>query len=186
MSSHIDYEINKELGECYLFMGDYSKAAEYYEKAAGCGFSNAAPYLGLATIAVQEGRLGAAKDYYAKAAAIEEDDKALAGMALVEMEQGAHAEAFELFSSALRYNPSNMIAINCLVQEGHYLGKLGEVVPHLEACLGTEDSEAVRFTLAGCLTALNRAEEAKEQLRILLGRNPNNIGAQELYARIAA
>lgn len=26
MSSHLDYEINKELGECYLFMGDLEKA----------------------------------------------------------------------------------------------------------------------------------------------------------------
>ena len=27
MSSHLDYEINKELGECYLFMGDLDKAS---------------------------------------------------------------------------------------------------------------------------------------------------------------
>ena len=28
MSDLLDYEINKELGECYLFMGEYEKAAE--------------------------------------------------------------------------------------------------------------------------------------------------------------
>ena len=35
MSNQLDYEINKELGECYLFMGDFDKAEEYYRKAAG-------------------------------------------------------------------------------------------------------------------------------------------------------
>ena len=33
MDNHLDYEINKELGECYLFMGDLDKAEEYYRKA---------------------------------------------------------------------------------------------------------------------------------------------------------
>ena len=28
MSSHLDYEINKELGECYLFMGELDKAED--------------------------------------------------------------------------------------------------------------------------------------------------------------
>ena len=52
MSNQLDYEINKELGECYLFMGDFDKAEEYYRKAASSGAQNAAPYMGLATVAV--------------------------------------------------------------------------------------------------------------------------------------
>ena len=47
MSDLLDYEINKELGECYLFMGEYEKAAEYYEKAAASGSEFAAPQMGL-------------------------------------------------------------------------------------------------------------------------------------------
>ena len=57
MSSHLDYEINKELGECYLFMGDLDKAEDYYQKAAGNNGVHPDPYLGLATIAVQRGDL---------------------------------------------------------------------------------------------------------------------------------
>ena len=37
MDNQLDYEINKELGECYLFMGDFDKAEEYYRKAASQG-----------------------------------------------------------------------------------------------------------------------------------------------------
>ena len=57
MSNQLDYEINKELGECYLFMGDFDKAEEYYRKAAGSNSQSAAPFLGLATVAVQRSDL---------------------------------------------------------------------------------------------------------------------------------
>ena len=33
MSNQLDYEINKELGECYLFMGDFDKAEECFKKS---------------------------------------------------------------------------------------------------------------------------------------------------------
>jgi tetratricopeptide (TPR) repeat protein len=112
MSNHLDYEINKELGECYLFMGDLEKAEEYYRKAAGSNGVHPDPYLGLATIAVQRGNLEAALVLYRKAAGIEANDKSLAGMGLVEMETGAHAEAFEHFVAALGMNPGNLVAMN--------------------------------------------------------------------------
>ena len=43
MDNQLDYEINKELGECYLFMGDFDKAEEYYRKAASNNAQSAAP-----------------------------------------------------------------------------------------------------------------------------------------------
>ena len=43
MSSHLDYEINKELGECYLFMGELDKAEDYYTKAAANSEEQADP-----------------------------------------------------------------------------------------------------------------------------------------------
>ncbi len=186
MSAHIDYEINKELGECYLFMGEFDKAAEYYRKAAEAAPENAEPQLGLATIAVQHGELEKAMDLYAKAAALAPSDKAYAGLALVELEKGMHEEAFGHFAMALGENPVNMFAINGLVQEGYFLQRLAEVVPHLENALGVSDNESLRYTLAGCLTALGRDAEAKGQLETLLGMNPENESAQELYARFAA
>ena len=66
MSDLLDYEINKELGECYLFMGEYEKATEYYEKAAESGSEFAAPQMGLATIAVQVGDYDKATVHYQK------------------------------------------------------------------------------------------------------------------------
>jgi len=91
--SHLDYEINKELGECYLFMGELDKAEDYYKKAASSNGIHPDPYLGLATIAVQRGELESALTLYTKAHGIDANDKTFAGMGLVKMEQGEKEEA---------------------------------------------------------------------------------------------
>ena len=179
MSNQLDYEINKELGECYLFMGDFDKAEEYYRKAANSNTQSAAPYMGLATVAVQRSELDKALVLYQKAAAVEETDKALCGIGLVLMEQGQHEGAFEHFSRALNKNAENIVALNCLVREAYQLGCVENVLPYLEA-------EAVRVTLAGCLIYLGRSEDARQHLETVLGANPANNNAKELFDTMAA
>ena len=186
MSTHIDYEINKELGECYLFMGDFDKSETYYQKAVAAAPDQADAYMGLATVAVQKGDLDTATAHYAKAAELKPFDKPLAGLGLIAMEKGQHEEAFAFFAQALELNPGNMVAINGMVQEGYFLDRLDAIIPYLKAAITLDDAEPVRYTLAGCLTALGRDEEAKQELETLLGTNPDNQSARELYARVAA
>jgi len=187
MSSHLDYEINKELGECYLFMGDLDKAVEYYDKAVKSNGVHPDPYLGLATIAVQQGELERAFDLYKKAAEIEKSDKALAGMALVEMETGRQNEAFDHFSQALDLNPENMISIFMLVQLGHVLSRLDEVIPHMENYLAIDPlKHDVRYSLAGCLTCVGKTDEAKAQLERILEAAPDNESAKELLEHLGS
>lgn len=187
MSSQLDYEINKELGECYLFMGDFDKAEEYYRKAAGSNGECAAPYLGLATVAVQRSQLDKALVLYQKAASVEESDKALCGIGLVYMEQGEHAKAFEHFAHALDLRSENIVALNCLVREAYQLGRVEDALPYLEHTLAAGvEAEAVRVTLAGCLIYLGRGAEARQHLEAVLGANPANSSAKELFDTMAA
>lgn len=187
MSSHLDYEINKELGECYLFMGDLEKAQDYYDKAVRSNGVHPEPYLGLATIAVQRGELDKALDLYRQASEIDPDDKSLAGMALVEMETGRHSEAFGHFISALDKNPENIIAIFCLVQLGHTLGRLAEVVPHMETYLAIDPGKhEVRYSLAGCLACLGLKDQAIEHLERILAAEPENGQARELLEQLGS
>jgi len=165
MSSQMDYEINKELGECYLFMGDFDKAEEYYRKAAENNTESSAPYMGLATVAVQRADLDKALVLYKKAAAVEENDKALCGIGLVNMEQGHHEEAYSWFCKSLDLCCSNIVAMNCLVREAYQLNKVESVLPYLEKALEVStEGEAIRVALAGCLMTLGRSEEAKKAL----------------------
>jgi tetratricopeptide (TPR) repeat protein len=181
MSGHLDYEINKELGECYLFMGDLDKAEEYYRKAMGSNGIHPDPFLGLATIAVHRGALNEALDFYRKAASLEADSKSLSGMALMEMELGRQDEAFDHFIQALDKNPENMVAIFSLIRLGHAMERLAEVVPHLENYLAIDPMKhEIRYALAGCLVGVGKEAEAKVQLERILENDPANTCAVEL------
>jgi tetratricopeptide (TPR) repeat protein len=185
MSSHLDYEINKELGECYLFMGELDKAEDYYTKAAGSNGSHPDPYLGLATIAVQRGQLDRAHAMYKRAADIEADDKSLSGMALVEMETGREDDAMAHFKQALDRNGGNMIALFGLVRMGHATSRVAETVPYLVGFLAIDPSKAeVRYSLAACLAALGRNSEAESQLETLLRSEPSNKPAADLLGQL--
>ena len=187
MSSHLDYEINKELGECYLFMGELDKAEDYYHKAAVASADEQPdPYMGLATIAMQRGDMTEAMNLYGKAAALHESDKALTGLGLVNMNQGNHAEAFNLFGRALSLNPANAVALGCLVREGYEQKRVNDILPYLYSNLETTNEENTRITLAGCLVFLDRKEEALRHLTEALTLNPQSVSARELYDHIAA
>lgn len=187
MSSHLDYEINKELGECYLFMGDYDKAENYYKKAASSNGVHPDPYLGLATIAVQRGNLDEALDLYEQAIGIEANDKGYAGAGIVRMEQQAFEEAMQCFEKALTLKPGNAVALNCLVRLGYQLECVERVIPFIEASMAAEpEKEQVRVTLAGCLYSVGRLDEARNQLESALEMNPACEEARELFDHIAA
>lgn len=190
MSGQLDYEINKELGECYLFMGDLDKAEEYYSKAMTNNGVHPDPYLGLATIAVQRGELEQAMTLYRKASSIEADDRSLSGMALIEMERGETSEAFTHFKAALSRNPENLVALFGLVRLAHVEERLEEVLPYLRDYLAVDPlKHEVRFTLAGCLVSLGRHAEAGAELEAILAQDPRYDAARELVEelkRIAA
>ena len=184
--NQVDYEINKELGECYLFMGEYEKAHDYYTKAISCNSDMSEPYMGLAAIAVNQGDLDGAYALYKKANAVSPGEKPLTGMGMIAMELGRHEEAFDTFRSVLAYNPGSMMAVNSMLQLAYVLERLEEAVPCLEAALEPGDTEAVRYALAACHLALGNDEAARAHLELLLGENPSNDSAKQLYAHLAA
>lgn len=182
--SHLDYEINKELGECYLFMGELDKAEDYYRKAASSNGIHPDPYLGLATIAVQRGDLEGALTLYTKAHGIDANDKTFAGMGLVKMERGEKEDAFSLFLEALVRNPENMVALLSIIRLGHELEKLQQILAPLENYLSINPGKnEVRYSLAGCLVCLDRKDEAQAQLEQIIAADPDFAPAQELLAQ---
>ncbi|MBQ7586154.1 MAG: tetratricopeptide repeat protein [Desulfovibrionaceae bacterium] len=187
MSSQMDYEINKELGECYLFMGDFNKAEEYYLKAASNNPESAAPFMGLATVAVQRSELDKALVLYQKAAQVEASDKAYCGIGLVYMEQNKHEEAFKSFTQSLDLEAKNIVALNCLVREAYQLDCVAKILPYLERAYdSTPEGEAIEVTLAGCLISLGRNAEAKKHLEAVLANDPSNLNAKDLMQSLVA
>lgn len=187
MSNNLEYEINKELAECYLFMNDLNKAEGYYKKAYEANDTFASSILGLATIAVQRGDLDDAMTLYKKAYVLEVSDKALAGQGLVAMELGNDTEAFDYFCEALGLNAANVIALNCLVREAYALARVDEAIPFLERAVKADPEKMdLRITLAGCLMSVGSVTEAKAHLEFVLNVNPDADVAKDLYEHLAA
>lgn len=185
MSSHLDYEINKELGECYLFMGELDKAESYYQKAAGSNGVHPDPYLGLATIAVQRGDLEQALSLYKKAEEISSSDKSLAGIALISAQQGQQEKAFDLYAKALTMNPENIVALFGMVQVAHVLGRTAEALAPLGQYLELNPGKSeVRYALSGCLVSCGRQAEARKHLEQALEMDPAYAPAAELLAQL--
>ena len=183
--SHLDYEINKELGECYLFMGELDKAEDYYKKAAGSNGVHPDPYIGLATIAVQRGEYDAAMTLYEKAHNVEVTDKSYAGMGLIQMETSRQEEAFENFAEALGINPGNMVALFGIIRIGHEADKVADAAPFLERFLDVEPGKhEVRYSLAGLYICMDQKDKAVEQLEMILEMDPANEAAKELLDQI--
>ncbi len=181
MSSHLDYEINKELGECYLFMNELEKAEMYYKKAMESNPEMASPYLGLATIEIQRNEYDNALAYYKKALKLEEkNDKSLAGIGLVQMEKQMYAEAFDSFTSSLELNPANMIALACLVKIAYLTNRIEEIIPVLHESVKVDENQNARITLAGCYISLDKRDEATTLLKQALMQEPGNEQATEL------
>lgn len=185
MSGHLDYEINKELGECYLFMGELDKAEEYYRKAVGSNGIHPDPYLGLATVAVQRGALEDAMVMYEKAHKIEPTDKSLSGIALIRMESGEKENAYSMFVEAIKMNPENMVALFSLIRLGHELDRVSDIVPYLKDYLELDPGKhEVRYALAGCYACAEQKAEATEQLEIILEADPENEAAKEMLDQV--
>lgn len=179
--SHLDYEINKELGECYLFMGELDKAEDYYKKAASSNGVHPDPYMGLATIAVQRGDFDGALALYVKAHEIDATDKTFAGIGLVKMERGEKEEAYGLFMQSLAKNPENMVSLLSVIRLGHELEKLPETIVPLENYLSINPGKSeVRYSLAGCFVCLDRKEEARSHLEQIAANDPDFAPAREL------
>lgn len=185
MSGHLDYEINKELGECYLFMGELDKAEEYYQKAVSSNGVHSDPYIGLATVAIQRGDLDDAMSMYEKAHKIEPTDKSLSGIGLIKMEKGDKEEAFSVFMEAVAMNPENMVALFSIIRLGHELDCVSEIIPSLETALEIDPGKhEVRYSLAGCHVSAGDNNAARAELAKILEADPEHEAAKEMLEQI--
>ncbi len=110
---------------------------------------------------------------------------ALAGLGICAKGMGDNEKAWGFFNRALESNPECAQALHGVMQLGYELGRLPQMEVALRKYLELRPVDfSFVYSLAGCLYAQHRMQEAKEQCRKILLFEPEHSLALELMERL--
>ncbi|XP_070537320.1 BBSome complex member BBS4-like [Ptychodera flava] len=118
--SHRDWEINHNMGICYMYIKVYDKAKECLKHAIQCNRHDLS-FVMLGKIFLMEGDMDMAIDVYKRAVEFNpENPELLSTLGLLYLQVGQTQKAFEHLGNALTYDPANVKAIlaaGCMMQQ---------------------------------------------------------------------
>lgn len=177
-----NYDMLKELGDCYVSVKNYSQAQQCYDRAAEIDPDNAGPYIGIGAIAFQKGRLNEAQNAFKVALRLDpKSAKAFCGIAAIYQLREQYAQAFDLYLKCLEIDTDNMTALLGLFQTSCQMGSFSKVIHYLEVYLQMHpDDTAVMFCLATLYIKDHQPCQAREVLHEILAVEPANTEAIDL------
>jgi tetratricopeptide (TPR) repeat protein len=180
------YDVLKELGDCYVSVGEYEQARECYDKAAGLAPDEAGPYIGFGVIAMQSGELADAETAFKVARRLDPRcSKAYSGLAMICQQKGDAAEAFELYLKSLELDSDNLTALLGLFQASCAMGSFSKVIHYLGLYLDVHPGDTtVMFCLATLQLKDNQPQKARELLLNILALDSGNTDAANLLEEV--
>lgn len=181
-----DYTVLQELGDCYASVGDYTKAHQCYDKAAGLGPDEPGPYVGLGVLALQQNQLDDAEISFRVACRLDVHcAKAYAGLAMVAQERADYKRAFEMYLRCLELDVDNLIALLGLFQTSCQMGSFAKVIHYLKLYLNMHPGDtSVMFPLAALYMKDGRLERSKKILLEMLTLDADNKDAANLLEEV--
>jgi tetratricopeptide (TPR) repeat protein len=180
------YDVVKELGECYASVGNLEQAQRCFEKAATLGPDEAAPYVGLGVVAMQQGKLEDAQIAFRVACRLDRNNsKAYCGLAMVSQQTGDSQTAFEMYLKSLENDSNNLTALLGLFQTSCEMGSFSKVIHYLEVYLDMHPGDtSVMFCLASLLYKDSNFTRARELLLNVLALDETNTDASNLLEEV--
>lgn len=180
------FEILQELGDCYCSMGDYERAKQYYENAAVLGPDEAAPYVGLGVVALQNNQLDDARAAFQVACRLNAKcAKAYAGLGMAAQQKKDYRYAFDMYLKSLELDSENLIGLLGLFQTSCQMGSFEQVTRYLEMYLYMHPGDvSVMYPLAALYMKDKKIEASQNILRDILVLDPNNTDAANLLEEI--
>ena len=180
------YEVLQQLGDCHAYLGNYTEAQKYYEKATALGPDEAGPYIGLGVIALQKNLFDDAEIAFRVACRLEPNcAQAYAGLAMVAQQRADYKQAFEMYLKCLQLDSDNLIAILGLFQTSCQMGSFAQVTHYLEIYLNMHPGDtSVMFPLAALYMKDGRLEQSRKILLDLLALDPDNNDAANLLEEV--
>lgn len=176
------FEIVQELGDCYAQLGEYEQAQSCYEKAATLEPDSAAPYVGLAVIALQNGKPDDADIAFRVAVRLDPRcSRALTGLAMIAQQKSDMPKAFDLYLKSLEIDSDDLTALIGLFQVSCQMKSFGRVIDYLKVYLQSHsDDVPVMFCLATLYVKDRRPRLAHDLLTRIAEIDPDNRDAENL------
>ena len=177
-----NYEMLKELGDCYVSVKKYDQAQQCYDRAAELDPDNAGPYVGIGTIAFQQGHLNEAQNAFKVAVRLDSGSaKAFCGLAAIYQLREQYDQAFDLYLRCLEIDTDNMTALLGLFQTSCQMGSFSKVIHYLEVYRKMHPKDtAVMFCLATLYIKDHQPFQARQTLYDILAIEPANTEAIDL------
>ena len=180
------YEILQELGDCYCSVGDFERARQYYERAAVLGPDEAAPYVGLGVVALQNNQLEDAVTAFHVACRLNPKcAKAYSGLGMAAQQNNDFRRAFDMYLKSLELDSENMIGLLGLFQTSCQMGSFEQVTHYLELYLEMHPGDtSVMYPLAALYMKDGKITDSQNILRDILVLDPKNQDAVNLLEEI--
>ena len=175
-----------QMGDCYAASSDSTLAERHYRAAIALSPAQAAPYVGLGTLALQVEQLEQARDFFETAAELQADcAEAYSGLAIVHQNRKDYSTAFEMHLKCLELDTNNLVALLGLFQTSCEMGTFSKIIHYLEVYLaGNPTDTSVLFCLATLYARDGRLHDARRVTQKILACEPEKEGAAGLLAKL--
>jgi tetratricopeptide (TPR) repeat protein len=180
------YDVVKEMGDCYVQVGNYVEAEQCFEKAANLDPDKAGPYVGIAVVAMQRDNLEDAEIAFRVARRLEPDcSKAICGLAMIAQQRNSWQQAFDLYLRCLDVDRDNLTALLGLFQASCEMGSFSKVIHYLEVYLQMHPGDSsVMFCLATLQLKDGKTDQSRELLVSILAADSGNVDAANLLEEV--
>ena len=180
------YDVLKELGDCYVSVGEYEKARESYDKATVLAPDEAGPYIGFGVIAMQTAELADAETAFKVARRLNPQcSEAYCGLAMICQQRADAAGAFDMYLKSLEVDSDNLTALLGLFQSSCAMRSFSKVIYYLGLYLDAHPGDiTVMFCLATLQLKDNQPHKAKELLLNILALDAGNTDAVNLLEEV--
>lgn len=182
ISAEQSYEIHKQLGNCYMHLGQLNNAESHYRKAYDLKPSSDVLHVNIGSLAMKKGDLSTALLHFKEAVRINARNAgAYTGVGLAQMGLGAKELAHDAFANALRIDIHEVTALYHLVKCSYDLKRFDIVSELLQKYI---DNSAVNsnilYSYAGILYHRGMLDGALEETEKLIALKADHEGAKKL------
>lgn len=176
------FEIHKNLGNCYMHIGQLNNAESHYRKAYEIDASSDALHVNIGSLAMKKGDTSTALLHFNEAARINPRNPAAhTGVGLAHIGLGNREAAHDAFATALRIDIHEVTALYHLVKCAYELKRFDVVSDLLHKYIQHNAVNSnILYSYAGILFHRGLLKESLEECEKLVALNAEHEGAKKL------